>query len=64
MSAIPGGAQIPDPSAASHLEIDGLTIRYVTGGAPAGTPLVLLSPWPRASMPTPRCGRTSHHGSR
>ena len=48
MSTIPGGAQIPEPSAASQLEIDGLAIRHVTGGAPAGTPLVLFSPWPES----------------
>jgi pimeloyl-ACP methyl ester carboxylesterase len=49
MSTIPGdGAQIPEPAAASRVEIDGLMIRYVAGGASAGTPLVLLSPWPES----------------
>jgi pimeloyl-ACP methyl ester carboxylesterase len=33
---------------ASRLEIEGLTIRYVTGGNPGGTPLVLFSPWPES----------------
>ncbi len=41
-------AQIPEPSSASQLEIDGLAIRYVAGGDPAGAPLVLLSPWPES----------------
>jgi pimeloyl-ACP methyl ester carboxylesterase len=40
--------QIPEPSAASQLHVDGLTIRYVAGGAATGTPLVLLSPWPES----------------
>ena len=37
MSTIPA-AQLRSrtPSAASQLEIDGFTIRYVTGGAPGG----------------------------
>ena len=49
MSTIPGdGAQIPEPAAASQVEIDGLMIRYVAGGASAGTPLVLFSPWPES----------------
>jgi pimeloyl-ACP methyl ester carboxylesterase len=44
----PDPAQIPEPSAASQLQADGLTIRYVAAGAAAGTPLVLLSPWPES----------------
>jgi pimeloyl-ACP methyl ester carboxylesterase len=49
MSTILGdAAQIPEPSLASQLEIDGLEVRYVSGGDPAGTPLVMLSPWPES----------------
>ncbi|AYG03938.1 alpha/beta hydrolase [Gryllotalpicola protaetiae] len=40
--------QIPMPSEAERIEIDGLSIRYVRGGSPAGVPLVLLSPWPES----------------
>jgi pimeloyl-ACP methyl ester carboxylesterase len=49
MSTTPSDAdQIPAPAAASQLDIDGLAIRYVAGGFPAGEPLVLLSPWPES----------------
>jgi hypothetical protein len=53
VSTIPGpsdGAQIPPPSAAPELEIDGLSIRYVAGGSPTGQPLVLLSPLARERL--------------
>jgi pimeloyl-ACP methyl ester carboxylesterase len=50
MSTVPDNPdQIPEPSAASQVQVDGLTIRYVAGGAAAGTPLVLLSPWPESA---------------
>ena len=43
-----GADQIPSPSEAARIEVDGLSIRYLRGGSPAGVPLVLLSPWPES----------------